>query len=163
MVFGVGVPQGGCWVLQGKGAVSVPPLSQHSWSTSQVDCPLLASLRASTETCHGGTVMLLVFPFCTAVFCDSVRSCGFPLSFTEVGVECSGLNLCDLTHLLFSWARFFSKIEFFLPPCHFLKSVLYVSDMKVIWKAKPLKRRLCHWICLQGSALTEAYPVYSGF
>lgn len=130
MVLGVKVPWGRFWVLQSKGEVSVPTLSHRSRSTAWVVCPLLASPRASAVTCHGDTPMLLVFPFCTAIFYDSVGSCGLPHSFSKVGFEWSGLNLCDLTHLLFSWAHFFSKIEFFLPPCHFVNQFY----MGVIWK-----------------------------
>lgn len=120
-VWGIRVPWGRCWVLQSKEMASVLPRSHCSWSTSQADCPLLAALRASAVTGHGGTLMPLVFLFCTVIFSDSVRSCGLPHSFTNVGVEWSVLNLRDLTHLLFSWAHFFGKREFCLPPCHFVK------------------------------------------
>lgn len=129
-MLGVRVAWGRFWVLQSKGAVSDPPLSHCLWSRAWVDCRLLASPRALAVTCHGGTLMLQVSPSYTALFCDSLWSCGLPHSFSKVGVEWSGPNLCHLTHLLFSWAHFFSKTELFLPPCHFVNQ-FYTW---VIWK-----------------------------
>jgi len=71
---GVGgrVPWGRFWVQQSKGALSVLPLSRCLWTTAWVGCSLLASPRASAVTCCGATLVLLVSPFCTAVFYDPV-------------------------------------------------------------------------------------------
>ena len=51
-------------------------------------------------------------------------------SMTQYGTELPGFNLLDLTKLLFSWANYFSKIEFYFLPSQFVKQ-FYTW---VIWK-----------------------------
>lgn len=122
------VPRGRFWVMQSRGAVSTSPWSHRPWITAWVDCPLLAPPRASAgpcwTSCLEGTLMLLASLRDSAFFYSLVWRSGLPHSFSKVGVECSGLNLCDLTHLLFSWAHFL------FPFCHFVNQ-FYTW---VIWK-----------------------------
>lgn len=136
------VPWGKFWVVQSKGAVCASLWSLCPWVTAWVQ-PLLAPPRlqqgpagvpALGHTDASGISNASAF-FYTSLWSSGllIHSLKWELR-AQSSICVTVLPSCSLELI-------------FCPRLSFCQSVLYLSEMKVIWKSKSVKRRPCLRVC----------------